>query len=75
MTEAGLFHVEGAEEALYLLAEATLVIVLFSDAAAVDLQGTCCCDITAVQVGKTASLLKTCGRTYWLQRSVVQIRT
>jgi len=37
MTEAGLFHVEGAEKALHLLAEATLVIVLFSDAAAVDL--------------------------------------
>lgn len=37
MTEAELFHVEGAEEALHLLAEATLVIVLFSDAAAVDL--------------------------------------
>ncbi len=37
MTEAGLFHVESAEKALHLLAEATLVIVLFSDAAAVDL--------------------------------------
>ncbi len=37
MTEAGLFHGEGAEKALYLLAEATLVIVLFSDAATVDL--------------------------------------
>ncbi len=37
LTEAGLFHVEGAEKALHLLAEATLVIVLFSDAAAVDL--------------------------------------
>ncbi|MHA1569160.1 MAG: cation:proton antiporter [Alphaproteobacteria bacterium] len=37
MTEAGLFHVEGTEKALHLLAEATLVIVLFSDAAAVDL--------------------------------------
>lgn len=37
LTEAGLFHVAGAEEALHVLAEATLVIVLFSDAAAVDL--------------------------------------
>jgi len=37
MTEAGLFHAEGAEKALHVLAEATLVIVLFSDAAAIDL--------------------------------------
>ncbi len=37
MAEAGLFHGEGAEKVLHLLAEATLVIVLFSDAATVDL--------------------------------------
>jgi len=37
MTEAGLFRVESAEKVLHLLAEATLVIVLFSDAATVDL--------------------------------------
>jgi len=34
---AGVLHVENARDVLHLLAEATLVIVLFSDAAAIDL--------------------------------------
>jgi NhaP-type Na+/H+ or K+/H+ antiporter len=38
LNRAGLLHVEYARDTLHVLAEATLVIVLFSDAAAIDLE-------------------------------------
>ncbi len=38
LSETGLLHVEDARQLLHTLAEATLVIVLFSGAAAIDLR-------------------------------------
>ena len=41
LAELGFFHLASAESALHILAEVTLVIVLFSDASTIDVQALC----------------------------------